>query len=122
MAVQFASDGSVNDGGFEATYRWKTPRSPMSPAVLLPFSAVMPTHWRSWVFSAAAHRLSAPSSAAVRPFEPGGCTAFRSHSNSSVLTHPARGQAAVRESYCAVDVSNTDIQDASFYTEDPASL
>ena len=25
---------------------------------------------------------------------PGGCTAFRSHSNSNMMTHPARGQVA----------------------------
>ena len=27
-----------------------------------------------------------------RCLEPGGCTAFRSHSNSNTLTHPARGR------------------------------
>ena len=30
---------------------------------------------------------------ACESFGPGGCTAFRSHSNSNVPTHPARGQA-----------------------------
>ena len=32
--------------------------------------------------------------------EPGGCTAFRSHSNSNMLTHPARGQVALTFEDC----------------------
>ena len=32
----------------------------------------------------------------VHPLEPGGCTAFRSRSNTNMLTHPARGRSARR--------------------------